>query len=349
MYNTIKNPITGRKVNIKSSLGTKILKAYLSTSNVQNGGISFKNRKGDFLHHIGTDEGNNALSSCGACTMMALGLPDEIVNDVSFIHQANLIMARIAKDPRDPGIKIQQFNGVLNEINKSINPNLTSNIYIWGKAAFPHGNVLCVLDKKFIGKRDDPNDQKFGTMYSTQDGGQDLIFLPFSGPPNPDPDPTYGPMIQAALGNIFNNLNNGSSTILWLFYKQGTSELGHVIGISKSYNGNPYLIDAQQQDKPPYQGFWQGEEGIIEYFSKVPAISFFGTFNNSIWVNDGSWNWRLNDIAAELDLDIDAVFPNMERGNPEYLNEAKNSMHPSRMWSYLNQGDIPASAVEEVN
>lgn len=92
MYNTIKNPLTGRKVNIKSSLGKKILKAFLSESNVQNGGISFKNRKGDFLHHIGTDEGDNAITACSACTMMALGLPDEIVNDVSIIHQANLII-----------------------------------------------------------------------------------------------------------------------------------------------------------------------------------------------------------------------------------------------------------------
>jgi hypothetical protein len=277
MYNTIKNPLTGRKVNIKSSLGKKILKAFLSESNVQNGGISFKNRKGDFLHHIGTDEGDNAITACSACTMMALGLPDEIVNDVSIIHQANLIIKRAEKNPEEVGINMQQLNGVLNNLNRSINPNLTSNIYIWGKAAFPNGNVLCVLDKNFIGKREEPG-QLQGTMYSTQEGGQDLIFLPFSGPPNPESDPTYGPMINAALGNIFNNLNNGSSAILWLMYKQGTYDLGHVIGISKSYNGNPYLIDAQQKDRPPYKGFWQGEEGIIEYFSKVPMISFFATF-----------------------------------------------------------------------
>ena len=153
MYNTIKNPLTGRKVNIKSSLGKKILKAFLSESNVQNGGISFKNRKGDFLHHIGTDEGDNALTACSACTMMALGLPDEIVNDVSIIHQANLIIKRAEKNPEEVGINMQQLNGVLNNLNRSINPNLTSNIYIWGKAAFPHGNVLCVLDKKFMEHR----------------------------------------------------------------------------------------------------------------------------------------------------------------------------------------------------
>ena len=349
MYNKIKNPLTGRKVDIRSNLGKKIIKAYLSASNVQNGGISFKNRAGEFLYHIGTEEGNNALTACSACTMMALGLPDEIVDGVSDVQQFNITTGR-----GYGGISNSQLNRLLNDLNGRISPTLTSNIYVWGKAFLPSGMVPCVIDIKFISKRNDPNDPYFDTLYSTQK--EDLIFLPFSGPPNPDPDLTYDSMWKGALANIFNNLNRGSSTFLQIIFNdpskkslQESLQDGHFVGISMSYNGTPYLIDAQQAQGPPYQGFWQGQEGIMEYFRRYPNISFIVTFNNSMWVHDGTWNWRLYDIDAELDIDIDKVFPDWKRGNPKYLDKDKTSIHPSQMWEYFNEGDIPESELSQLN
>ena len=129
MYNKIKNPLTGRKVDIKSKLGKKILKNYLLQTDSQKGGISFKNRGDKFLEHIGTKEGQNELLACAACSLNVLGFPYDIVN-------------RISSAAGIDGVSWRHINNTLNEVKDQSHPSSSwfppTEIYIWG-AAYPDG------------------------------------------------------------------------------------------------------------------------------------------------------------------------------------------------------------------
>ena len=344
MYNTIKNPLTGRKVNIRSNLGKKIIKAFLAASNAQNGGISFKNPRGEYLRHIGTSEGENEDISCAGCSMSSLGMPANIIN---FITQKAKTRKEAGNAERTSSL--YDINDVLNDINDNIDSSLESKLYIWGKGTVPmHPDVkeMKVYDLSLVTRNE------MGIKYNVQ--FPQYEFEPFFKPGDKGTEREGADGLgQRALRNIFENLRNGSSTLLGFEWADriGTprERHGHVVVISKSYNGTPYLIDSQQPSwRDKRQGYYRGWRKILEYFNSSSLPSFFITFNNSPWEKLGLDDWKLMFPDNELNLDIDAVYPETDQSVsqiPNYIDESKNTDHPSRNFSYVNEGEDPNGVI----
>jgi len=345
MYNKIKNPLTGRKVDIRSNLGKKIIKAYLSPSNVQNGGISFKNRTARYLKHIGTSEGENENIACPSCSMSSLGMPVNIVNFMTYQQKT-----RTEADWNACSSSYIDINGILNDINETRDPELESKIYIWGKGTVPtdpYVKELKVYDFSLIKKN--VNGIKYNIQFPEYE------FEPFFIPGDTWTERERGDGLgERALMNIFENLKNGSSTLLAFEWADriGTEQsgAGHVVVISKSYKGNPYLIDSQQPSwRDKKQGYYRGWNKIIKYFNNSSLPSFFITFNNSPWERSSLDDWKLKFPEYELNIDIDVVFPQTYLSvsqMPNYLDESKNTDHPSRNVSYLNEREDPNHMME---
>lgn len=348
MYNNILNPLTGRKVDIKSRLGKKILKTYLLQTDSQKGGISFKNRGDKFLEHIGTQEGYNELIACVSCSLNVLGLPINIVNRMS---QVTAI---------DYGVSWEEVNKALNEVKDQSHPSSSwfppTEIYIWGMVErTPPGHwaanaELSVVryDKltesdelfskwNFINKKKKKKNKRHRKY-------ENLPFHSFYTEGSVKLGYGYLEYIEKALHNIFNSLNNGSSTLLGIIWAGGGA---HAVVISKSTRGTPYLIDAQSS--PSHQGlengFAQGWAAIHEYFDQIDWVDYLLTFNNSQWKTNKDGNFVLTNPEFELNIETDFYMPrNTQDDSLQDLNPERNTVHPSRIESYT--GTSLPSAVE---
>lgn len=341
MYNNILNPLTGRKVDIKSRLGKKILKTYLLQTDSQIGGISFKNRGDKYLEHIGTREGHNELIACAACSLNVLGLPINIVNR----------MSEIARFASTQGVAWLDVNNALNEVKNQSHPSSSwfppTEIYIWGTIytdmpdPLPRELEISVARYNELG-----GSFRTGFVIKKKKNkrlSEDRDFYPFPGCPR---GKRVGQeYFVKTLHNIFNNLNNGSSALLGMIFWDG---YGHYVVISKSTQGTPYLIDAQNTVyvNELNTGFARGWEPIQRYFDLSPKIDYLITFNNSKWRTTKDRNFVLTHPEYELNLDIDFEMPrNPEDNNTlQDLNPERNTEHPSRIESYL--GTSLPSAVE---
>ncbi len=145
-------------------------------------------------------------------------------------------------------------------------------------------------------------------------------------------------MTQNALEAIFEIMNNGASALLVITFIYNEQPSTHIVVIAKSNRGTPYLIEAQGGSKH-LQNVYRGMPDIItNYFSHMPQISYFTTFNNSQPYYDiNSKKWKLpNDdpILPLLSVNPQLVDPlsfkfaylrNIDPARHQYVPEVKRT------------------------